>query len=241
MSMGRFVPTAGGKEMAIRGRVSAFAGFLAYSLLGGAAVSIEAAELRGNYLEARTCQVYTGPCFANGEAGLTGKSAMMAWSIEEGAFAGVDLAGLKIVVVVQATDTLGFGGLEDPRELRSVVLVDERASREQREALLKFAQAYAGRAGDAVVRVDAVKIDLLLDTAGLRGELSAGKVARLVTRAARPGDCICSNETAYYPPLAAVDYFAAGVAEEAYFAGRGLADRWSIPGSRSAYMAQFAY
>ncbi len=32
-----------------------------------------AGEITGTYMEARTCQVYTGPCFANGEVGLSGQ------------------------------------------------------------------------------------------------------------------------------------------------------------------------
>ena len=43
-----------------------------------------ASEIVGHYMEARTCQVYTGPCFANGEVGVTGKDAVMAWSIQSG-------------------------------------------------------------------------------------------------------------------------------------------------------------
>ena len=34
--------------------------------------------LKGDYLETRTCDVYTGPCFANGQVGLCGNDAMMA-------------------------------------------------------------------------------------------------------------------------------------------------------------------
>jgi hypothetical protein len=34
--------------------------------LGGIS-SVTAAEISGEYLEARTCDVYTGPCFANGD------------------------------------------------------------------------------------------------------------------------------------------------------------------------------
>jgi hypothetical protein len=47
-----------------------------------------AAEISGEYLEARTCDVYTGPCFANGEVGIAGKEAVMAWKVDEGKWAG---------------------------------------------------------------------------------------------------------------------------------------------------------
>src|SRR5262245_13579821 len=91
-------------------------------------------DLKGDYLETRTCDVYTGPCFANGQVGLTGRDAILAWSIDRGTYEDVDLAGLKVVVVVNAADTLGFGGgLEiQPDPIRSVIIVDEKANPRQR-------------------------------------------------------------------------------------------------------------
>jgi hypothetical protein len=202
---------------------------------------LHAVDVTGTYLEARTCQVYTGPCFANGEVGLTGNDAIMAWSIERGLQGNVDLSGLNVIVVVNATGTLGFKGIDDPKQVKSVIFVDQRANQSQREALVDFAKKHSGRAGENVVRVDASPIKMSLDTFELNGRLEAGKAVKLVTRKAKPGDCICSNESAYYPPLAKVVNFAPGVALEGHFKGRGLNSRWSIPDSRSAYMATFAY
>src|SRR3954462_2605309 len=92
-----------------------------------------AGELKGDYLETRTCDVYTGPCFANGQAGLSGNDAMMAWNIERGSYAGVELAGLKVVVVTTASDTLGFGGtlIVNPENIRSLIIVDDKANPQQ--------------------------------------------------------------------------------------------------------------
>lgn len=205
------------------------------------AASLQAAEFRGTYMEARTCQVYTGPCFANGEVGLAGKDAILAWNIEEGQAGKIDLGGLNVVMVIQASDTLGFRGIQGAKTVRSVVIVDERASVEQQTELVKFARRHGGRAGENVVRVDSEPIQMTLDTLQLRGRLMAGKAVKLVTRKANPDDCICSNESAYYPPLVAVKNFAPGVAIEGHFKGRGLNSRWSVPNSRSAYMATFAY
>lgn len=203
--------------------------------------SVTLAEgVTGKYLEARTCQVYTGPCFANAEVGLAGKEAILAWSIDKGTHDDIDLAGLSVVMVVSASDTLGFDGLDDPREMKSVILVDQTADDDQRAALISFAKQRGGRAGKSVVRVQCAPIEMSLDTAELNGKLQVGKVAKLVTRKARPDDCICSNESAYYPPLAKVENFAPGVTIDGGFSGRGLGSRWSIPGSRSAYMATFS-
>ena len=200
-----------------------------------------AADVSGTYLETRTCQVYTGPCFANAEVGIAGKDAIMAWGIDSGSRKGIDLSGLHVVMVVRASDTLGFGGLADAQEIKSVVYVDERANSQQRDALVDFAKEHSGKAGKAVVRVDAAPIKMSLDTDSLVSKLEAGKAVKIVTRKSKEGDCICKNEVAYYPPLAKVDNFAAGVTVEGEFNGRGLASRWSTPESRSAYMGTFAY
>ena len=54
-------------------------------IVGSYASSLNAANLTGIYLETRTCQVYTGPCFANAESeGLAGRNAIMAWRFEQG-------------------------------------------------------------------------------------------------------------------------------------------------------------
>ena len=77
--------------------------------------------------------------------------------------------------------------------------------------LVELAKKQAGKAGKNVARVSDSPITMTLDPATLRGNLTAGKSVKLQTRAARPGDCICSNESAYYPPLARVENFAPGV------------------------------
>ena len=203
--------------------------------------SLVAGETRGVYLESRTCQVYTGPCFANAEVGLSGRNAIMAWSIEEGERAGVSLKGLHVVMLLDASQTLGFRGIDGPRHLKSVILVDERADEQQRQALVDFARQHSGRAGQYVVRIDTAPINMSLNKETLRGNLQAGKTLKLTTRKARPSDCICSNESAYYPPLVKLKTFVPGVTMEGYYKGRGLGSRWSTPGDRSSYMATFVY
>jgi nucleotide-binding universal stress UspA family protein len=212
------------------------AAFIALAIPAAAADS-----LTGTYLESRTCQVYTGPCFANAETALAGREAMMAWNIESGKKDSVDLAGLSVVVVVRGNDTLGYKGVEDPQQLKSAIIVDAKATARQREALIAFAKEHAGRAGKEVVRVDSAPISMSLDSVELRGELKAGDVVKLTTRKARPGDCICSNEVQFYPPLAQIERFAAGVSIEAEYKGTGLGATWSTPESRSAYMGEFSY
>src|SRR5436190_12497324 len=76
--------------------------FAASALLAGNS----APAISGDYLEVRSCDVYTGPCFANSEMGLAGKEGMMFWSIREGDWKGTSLKGLGVMVVVRTDGTL---------------------------------------------------------------------------------------------------------------------------------------
>lgn len=199
------------------------------------------AEVTGDYLEVRTCAIYTGPCFANAESGLTGREAVMAWSIDEGDYHGVDLAGRKVVVSLVASGTLAFGGGVEVNAfpVKSVILVDERADSRQREALVAFAREKAGKLAEKVVRVEYVPIDMQLDHVDMAASLKAGDEATIVTRKLKDGDCVCTNEIVYYPPLAKVENFAPAFALESAFQGSGLGVKWSSPNTRSAFLATF--
>src|SRR5687767_10195151 len=120
---------------------------LLFAALLAAALAAQANEISrgisGNYLEVRTCDVYTGPCFANAEMGLTGKEGMLVWSIDKGSWAGTELDGLSVIAVVRADATLGNLNYH-PRAGKAVLVVDARANARQKAALKDFACAMAG-------------------------------------------------------------------------------------------------
>jgi len=211
------------------------------AILALAAPVVADDSVTGTYLESRTCQVYTGPCFANAETALAGREAVMAWNIESGKRDNVDLSGLSVVMVVRGNDTLGYQGVDDPTELKSALIVDSKATCEQRDALVSFVKEHTGRAGKEIVRVDSAPIEMSLDSVELSGQLKAGDAVKMTTRKAKPGDCVCSNEVQFYPPLTKVNRFAAGVAIESEYKGKGLGATWSTPESRSVYMGEFNY
>src|SRR4051812_50137539 len=103
--------------------------FKALSALCGALVVCSAsvagaAGIRGDYLEARTGDVFTGPCFSNAEVFIYGKHAVMAWKVTEGAFNGVDLSGLTVAAAVQGSTTFSE---DTPEAARSILIVDAAA------------------------------------------------------------------------------------------------------------------
>ncbi len=217
-------------------------GCLAGCLLAlGAASTGSAAEISGEYLEARTCDVYTGPCFANGEVGIAGKEAVMAWRVDEGSWAGQSLSGLGAALVVKANDTLGFGGSFNvkPDKITAVIVVDENATQEQKDALVQFVKDSAPHLTKDVVKVESAPISLTNDHLSGKGVFSAGKLAKIETRALAKGDCVCSNEVVFYPPLNKVDNAHPAYTLNMTFDGKGLDRTWSTINKRSAFLATF--
>src|ERR1700722_9266728 len=110
-------------------------------------------QIHGQYVEARTADVYTGPCFANAEVGLTGDLAVMGWKIEQGSYDGVNLDGLSVMGAVRASNTLG-NVIDTVYPVKAVLIIDERANAEQRLALKAFAQKMGGQLLADVVHVE---------------------------------------------------------------------------------------
>lgn len=216
----------------------------AISLLAAAslsAASLPITQLHGSYVEARTADVYTGPCFANAETGVTGDLAVMGWKIETGAYQGVSLDGLSVMGVVHASGTLG-----DPNEnvypVKAVLIIDDQATAEQRLALIHFAQHMAGQLLADVVRVEYQPIAFALADNSIhtmKATMTAGEMARLETRPLGDRDQICHNEAVWYPPLTPVDHAMPAYTVQQQYAGPGLGEVWSSPGKRSAFVASF--
>jgi hypothetical protein len=120
-----------------------------------------APAISGDYMEARTADVYTGPCFANSEMDLVGKQAVVAWRVRQGAWQGVPLDGLAVVAAVRSAATLGdpFGG---PLQAKALIVVDQRATPVQRDALVALAHSLAGDLLSAVVGVASAPIEMAL-------------------------------------------------------------------------------
>lgn len=58
--------------------------------------------MRGDRLEVRGADVYTGPSVANGEVGLVGNQAILARKVNEGSGEGVNLSGPSVAAGGQA-------------------------------------------------------------------------------------------------------------------------------------------
>src|SRR5947199_2683398 len=84
---------------------------LTTALIAGSATCASAAPaVTGDYIEARSCNVYAGPCHFGSEYTTAGREAVMAWHVRHGAYAGQPLDGLAAVAVVVSDDNLAVTG-----------------------------------------------------------------------------------------------------------------------------------
>jgi hypothetical protein len=204
--------------------------------------SFALAEISGDYMETRSADVYTGQCFANGEMGLVGDQAILGWHVARGNWNGVALNDLSVVGAVKARATLGdpYG---DPYPAKSVLIVDDRATPQQREALVDFAHHMGGELFANVARVESAPIEIAVShdhahhgTALLR----AGNLATIQTRSLNEHDHVCGNEVTFYPPLTPTAHSMPAVAVTDAYAGPALGVTWQSHDKRSAFVGTFA-
>jgi len=201
---------------------------------------IAAQQIRGDYLETRSADVYTGQCFANGEVNLVGNEAILAWHVQSGSWEGVPLPGLTVAAAVRAKSTLG-DPYENPYPAKSVLLVDEQATEAQRAALVKFAKHMGGELLRNVEQVVPVPMELVV-SAEHHGSamLRAGQFATVETRSIGDKDHLCGNEVTFYPPLTQMAHSMPAVALTDSYRGPGLGVSWDLHGKRSAFVGTFA-
>jgi len=214
------------------------------------------AQIRGDYLEARTADVYTGPCFSNAEVFISGNKAVMAWKVTEGSWDGIDLSGLTVAAAVKGTTTFSE---DDPGGAKTVLIVDKFATDEQKAALVSLAKHLGGERLQGVVAVRSALMSLTVEAnhtppaaAGTHGAMHktphapwagfwAAGLAEIKTRPLDEGDHACGNEVVAYEPLSkGVDVLPAYTLGHR-FKGQGLNTNWDDPNCRSSFVGHFSY
>jgi hypothetical protein len=213
---------------------------LLLSLILSLSFSVAAQQIRGDYVETRSADVYTGQCFANGEVNLVGNEAILAWHVQSGSWNGVPLDGLSVAAAVRARATLGdpYG---NPYPAQAVLMVDDQANDRQRTALEAFAQHMGGELLKHVDRVVTAPVRLEVSESNHGAALlRAGKFATVQTRSLGDKDHLCGNEVTFYPPLTTLAHSMPAVAVTDHFSGPGLGVDWDLHGKRSAFVGTFA-
>jgi Protein of unknown function (DUF1326) len=196
-------------------------------------------QIRGDYVETRSADVYTGQCFANGEVNLVGDEAILAWHVQSGSWDGVPLDGLTVAAAVHASATLG-DPYANPYPARAVLLVDDQANAQQRLALVAFAHQMGGELLRHAGQVIPAPMELVVNPEhhGV-ALLRAGQFATVQTRPLNDKDHLCGNEVTFYPPLTLLTHSMPAVALTDSYRGPGLDVDWESHGRRSAFVGTF--
>jgi hypothetical protein len=209
-------------------------------VVGFLSIGLSAQQIRGDYIETRSADVYTGQCFANGEVNLVGTEAIVAWHVQSGSWDGVRLDGLTVAAAIRARATLGdpYG---NPYPAKSVLLVDDQATPQQSAALSSFARQMGGELLKNVDQTLAAPMEMIVnhERHGV-ALLRAGEFATVQTRSLGDKDHVCGNEVTFYPPLTPVAHSMPAVAVTDAYKGPGLGESWDNHGRRSAFVGTFA-
>ena len=194
--------------------------------------------ISGEYVEARTAEIFTGGCIMGSEAETMGRQAVLAWKVDRGAFNGVSLDGLAVVAAVAGDRNLGIqeiGG--EKANVRAEVFVDARATGEQQAALVAMARQLSNGTIANIVRVTPAPIAFASDAhvANVRTDQVTLSVNKHMVH-----DASC-GAMQWFHAFVPTAQTAMGVAVQHAFSGSSLGTKWSDPDKRSAFFGTFSY
>lgn len=198
-------------------------------------------RVTGEYVEARTAEVFAGGCIMNSEAETLGRQAILAWRITSGAFDGVSLEGLNVAAAVAGDRNLGMRemGGEEPTAVKAIIIVDPRATAPQRNALVKLVRELSNGLITDVVRVDVAPVKFATSQNSVEVSVPDNSIQLTVNKEMKH-DPSC-GAMQWFKPFTTLADAALGVAEEHSFEGQGLNTKWSAPNKRSAFFGTFVH
>ena len=207
-----------------------------FGLAATMSLSAGGTTVSGQYVEARTAEIFTGGCVMGSEAETMGRQAVLAWKVDRGAVNGVSLDGLAVVAALSGDINLGIheigGGTAN---VRSVLYVDERATPVQRMALASLASDMTKRIG-TIVQVQPAPITFADQGASIH--VATSNVALDVTKE-MVHDPSCGSQQ-WFTPLASTDHSHMAQTDQNAFTGSALGTKWSDPNKRSAFFGTFS-
>ena len=193
----------------------------------------------GDYVEARTAEVFAGGCIMSSQAETMGREAVLAWHVRDGDYDGEQLAGLSVVAAVAGDRNLGIReiGGEAPAAVRGIVFVDQKATPAQRRALVRMAQMLSRGLITDIVDVKAVPV--AFNETATTIDVTAGE-AKLAVQRHHHHTAGC-GAMKWFTPFSVVESPALGTTLAHQFTGRGLDTRWSAPNRKSAFFGAFSF
>lgn len=194
----------------------------------------DAEAVRGVYLEDRSNHVHGCYCEWSGESQTGGREAVLAWKVESGGYRGIDLAGMKMALVVRGEATLSMGF----SQRHSVLLLDSAATHAQkRAAAAMLREKYGYFLGTVLREVEApLEIEVGEETARL---YSPGLVAVEMRKAVLPQDAL-PGATKWYDPFVPMEEAVLGTVVLNRYSGREFNFVWSVSDpATSGYFGRF--
>ena len=198
-------------------------------------------RVTGDYVEARTAQVFAGGCITGSEGEPSGREAILGWRVTQGAVKGVRLDGLSVVAAVAADTNLGMhelGGVK-PTILKSILIVDSRANAAQRDALIAMARGLAPRVIGGEIEVRSAPIAFSRDADSIK--LTAGDAAvDATTKFEHSPACGAIKQ---FSPLATTDSAEVGLTRLQEWRGMALRGaQWrDVSDKKSSFVGTFTY
>jgi len=214
-----------------------FAAAFALALSAGLNAAADEAVI-GDYVEARTAEVYTGGCIMGSEGEVAGREAMMAWRVRKGSFKGVSLDGLSVVALVAGNVNLGtheLGGIA-PTSIKSMLMVDGRATPAQQDALAEMARSLAPDLVRGIITTTATPITFETNGDDVRVAAGAANVD-INTNVEHSPTCASAQ---WFEPLARVDDPKIGLTRRFEWSGDGLGARWTLLDRKSSFVGSFS-
>jgi hypothetical protein len=165
--------------------------------------------------------------------------AVLGWNITHGTWNGEELDGLSIVAIVESQGSLGTP-IEG--QLRTLVLIDVKATKKQKDALLYLFREFAPRFARRVKKVRSVKFrfqrgdhDLLLEA-----EKTLSLRVKLHEHTGVECESICGKDPQPQKPLCLHVQGERAVATKDLYSGSDLPVRWSAKDSGRTLAGRFS-
>ena len=184
------------------------------------ATVVTTAEIEGEYLEARSVDVYTGACHFGSDYVEGGREATLVWQIESGTWNNVSLSGLTIVAVVSADQNLDL----NQNARRSVLYLDPQATPMQQQAVVDLMKTKRSTIVGQVVAVKKVEIDF--SKIGLNYKLQVGRILALDVSRFPCYECTQPHQI-WYRPLEKINQLIVGKSETYRYQDEVLSVRWN--------------
>jgi hypothetical protein len=204
-------------------------------------VSAETDPVRvtGDYVEVRTAEVFTGACILGSEWESLGREAILGWRVSSGSVNGTSLDGLAAVAVVGADRNLGSEtlGAPAPSSIRTVLMIDERATAVQREALVAMVRVLAPSLTRNVVELRSVPISFVRKGVDVRVS-AAEATLDVTTNFEHSPTC---GATQWFDPLATTTKAELGLARSHAWSGNAPGAKWEQTDRKSSFVGTFTY